>query len=183
MKDLYSAHLTEEDLYKYYWEVADAYLKIFKRMGLEAKIVEAGGGVFTESHTHEFQVLCEQGEDTIFYCDCGTDACDCKFAENKEIAKVKDGDKCPKCNDCKIKEARAIEVGNIFPLGTMYAEKMGVAFIREAEFGWPVTELGRPELSERWRKFMETKKDSIGQKALHHTKFICWQLIIKTKVL
>lgn len=128
MKDLYSAHLTKEDMYKYYWEVADAYLKIFKRMGLEAKIVEAGGGVFTKARTHEFQVLCEQGEDTIFYCDCGTDACDCKFAENKEIAKVKDGDKCPKCNDCKIKEARAIEVGNIFPLGTMYAEKMGVAF-------------------------------------------------------
>jgi len=43
MKDLYSAHLTEEDLDKYYWEVADAYFKIFKRFGLDAKIVEAAG--------------------------------------------------------------------------------------------------------------------------------------------
>jgi len=127
MKDLYSAHLTKEDMYKYYWEVADAYLKIFKRIGLEAKIVEAAGGVFTNEHTHEFQVLCNQGEDTIYYCDC-TDSCDCKFAENKEIATVKDGDKCPKCDDCKIKEGKAIEVGNIFPLGTMYAEKMGVVY-------------------------------------------------------
>jgi prolyl-tRNA synthetase len=105
--------------------VADAYLKIFKRFGLDAKVVEAAGGVFTDSHTHEFQVLCDQGEDTIFYCDCGN-SCDCKFAENKEIATVKENDKCPKCNDCKIKEGKSIEVGNIFKFGTVYSQKMGV---------------------------------------------------------
>jgi prolyl-tRNA synthetase len=121
MKDLYSAHLTEEDMYKYYWEVADAYLKIFKRIGLDAKIVEAAGGVFTKAHTHEFQVLCEQGEDTIYHCDT------CDFAQNKEIFEGKAGDGCPKCKKGKVLEAKAIEVGNIFPLGTMYAEKMGVA--------------------------------------------------------
>jgi prolyl-tRNA synthetase len=125
MKDLYSAHLTAEDLDKYYWEVADAYLRIFKRFGLDAKVVEAAGGVFTDSHTHEFQVLCDQGEDTILYCDCGK-SCDCKFAENKEIATVHNGDKCPKCKDCKIKESKAIEVGNIFKFGTVYSQKMGV---------------------------------------------------------
>lgn len=120
MKDLYSAHLTEEDMYRYYWEVADAYLKIFKRIGLEAKIVEAAGGVFTKARTHEFQVLCEQGEDTIYYCNA------CDFAQNKEIFKEKAGDECPKCHKGKIVEVKSIEVGNIFPLGTMYAEKMGV---------------------------------------------------------
>jgi len=125
MKDLYSVHLTAEDLDKYYWEVADAYLRIFKKLGLTARIVEAAGGVFTDSHTHEFQVLCDQGEDTIFYCDCGS-SCDCKFAENKEISTVKSGDKCPKCNDCKIKQSKGIEVGNIFKFGTVYSEKMGV---------------------------------------------------------
>lgn len=125
MKDLYSAHLTAEDLDKYYWQVTDAYLKIFKRLGFEAKVVEAAGGVFTESHTHEFQVLCDQGEDTIYYCDC-KDACDCKFAQNKEIATVKAGDKCLKCKDCVIKETKGIEVGNIFKFGTVYSEKMGV---------------------------------------------------------
>jgi prolyl-tRNA synthetase len=122
MKDLYSAHVSAEDLDKYYWEVADAYLKIFKRMSLNARIVEAAGGVFTDSHTHEFQVLCEQGEDTIYYCN------KCSFAENKEIATVKDGDKCPKC-DGVIKEAKSIEVGNIFNFGTTYSEKMNVHFI------------------------------------------------------
>jgi len=126
MKDLYSAHISEEDMYKYYWKVADAYLKVFKRIGLDAKIVEAAGGVFTKAHTHEFQVLCEQGEDTIYYCDCGK----CDFAQNKEIFEGKVGDKCPKCDKCegKIIEAKSIEVGNIFPLGTMYSEKMGFSF-------------------------------------------------------
>jgi prolyl-tRNA synthetase len=120
MKDLYSAHLTAEDLDKYYWEVADAYLKIFKRLGLEAKVVEAAGGVFTDSHTHEFQVLCDQGEDTIFYC------AKCDFAENKEIATLHKGETCPKCKKDKITEAKAIEVGNIFKFGTVYSQKMGV---------------------------------------------------------
>jgi prolyl-tRNA synthetase len=132
MKDLYSAHVTAEDLDKYYWEVADSYIKIFKRMNLDARIVEAAGGVFTDNHTHEFQVLCDQGEDTIYYCDCSK-SCDCKFAQNKEIATVKEGDKCPKCpstcsGSCMIKESKAIEVGNIFKFGTVYSEKMGVQF-------------------------------------------------------
>ena len=119
MKDLYSAHLSEEDMYDYYWQVADAYLRIFKKMGLDVKIVEASGGVFTKAHTHEFQVLCERGEDTIYYCDS------CDFAQNKEIFSGKVGDECQKCRKGKIVEAKSIEVGNIFPLGTMYAEKMG----------------------------------------------------------
>ncbi len=121
MKDLYSAHLNEEDMLKYYHEVIDAYIKIFKRLGLEVKVVEASGGVFTDKHSHEFQVLSEVGEDTIYYCDS------CDFAQNDEIAKVKEGDKCPNCKG-KIKTSKAIEVGNIFPLGTMYAEKMKAFF-------------------------------------------------------
>lgn len=121
MKDLYSAHTDEKDLDKYYWEVADAYIKIFGRLGLEVKIVEAAGGVFTKSHTHEFQVFCDQGEDTIYHCQ------NCDFAQNKEIATVKEGDKCPKCGE-KIIKSKGIEVGNIFRFGTVYSEKMGVYF-------------------------------------------------------
>jgi prolyl-tRNA synthetase len=128
MKDLYSVHLTEEDMLNYYHEVIDAYLKIFKRLGLEVKVVEASGGVFTDKHSHEFQVLSEVGEDTIYYCDS------CDFAQNEEIFKGKEGDKCPKCPSVrsgqagKIKVSKAIEVGNIFPLGTMYAQKMNAFY-------------------------------------------------------
>ena len=122
MKDLYSAHVSFEDMDKYYWEVVDAYLKIFKRIGLEVKVVEASGGVFTKAHSHEFQVLSAVGEDTIYYCDA------CDFAQNDEVSKVKQGDTCPKCKKGKVVTAKAIEVGNIFPLGTMYSEKMGFYF-------------------------------------------------------
>ncbi|KKQ96067.1 MAG: hypothetical protein A3C27_01445 [Candidatus Levybacteria bacterium RIFCSPHIGHO2_02_FULL_39_36] len=121
MKDLYSAHTSQEDLDKYYWEVKDAYLKIFQRFGLKAYVAEAAGGVFTESHTHEFQILSEGGEDTIFYCENGD------FAQNREIAKVTAGIKCPKCSGT-IKEGKSIEVGNIFRFGTVYSEKMKVQF-------------------------------------------------------
>lgn len=125
MKDLYSAHTSSEDLDKYYWEVKDAYLKIFERFGLKAYVAEAAGGVFTESHTHEFQVLSESGEDTIFYCE------NCDFAQNKEIVEINKGAKCPECSGI-IKEGRSIEVGNIFRFGTVYSEKMNVGFTEQS---------------------------------------------------
>ncbi len=128
MKDLYSAHTTEEDMYKYYNLVKDVYPKIFKRMGLDVLVVEASGGVFTDKNSHEFQVLSEVGEDTIYFCDCTGKSCDCKFAQNKEIYKGQEGDKCPECDDCTIASAKSIEVGNIFPLGTKYSENQKVFY-------------------------------------------------------
>lgn len=116
MKDLYSAHETEEDLMKYYEEVKEAYLRIFKRLGLEVIVTEAAGGVFTDKRTHEFQVLAEGGEDTIYY-DPKTHT-----GFNKEIFDGKEKG---------LIEGRSIEVGNIFPLGTFYAEKMGAYFTSE----------------------------------------------------
>ncbi len=121
MKDLYSAHTTEEDLNTYYWQVADAYKRIFERVHLKVKIVEASGGVFTDNYTHEFQMLTDVGEDTIYYCE------KCDFAQNKEIANVKTVDKCPKCGGT-ILESKSIEVGNIFRFGQVYSKKMQVMF-------------------------------------------------------
>ena len=121
MKDLYSAHVTESDMMSYYEKVKEAYTKIFKRLGFDFRVIEAAGGVFTERHTHEFQVLSDSGEDTVYFCD------KCGYGENKEIYKGKVGDKCIKCDGCFV-QRKSIEVGNIFPLGTMYAEKMGVYY-------------------------------------------------------
>lgn len=128
MKDLYSAHVSEENMYEYYNQVKEVYTKIFKRMGLDAITVEASGGVFTDKNSHEFQVISEVGEDTIFICE-SKENCECKFAQNKEIYKGNEGDSCSNCSDdCKIKVVKSIEVGNIFPLGTRYSEKMKVSF-------------------------------------------------------
>ena len=121
MKDLYSAHATEEDMWKGYEEVKQAYLAIFKRTGLPVRVTEAAGGVFTTSHTHEFQAFAESGEDTIYYCD------QCDYAENEEIHEGKEGEKCPKCGG-DIKVTKAIEVGNIFPFGQKYTTELGVTF-------------------------------------------------------
>lgn len=128
MKDLYSAHVSEEDMYKYYNLVKDVYPKIFKAMGLDVKVVEASGGVFTDKNSHEFQVLSKTGEDTIFFCDCKNKSCDCKFSQNKEIFKGQVGDKCPECDDCSVIQAKSIELGNIFPLGTKYSQSQKVFY-------------------------------------------------------
>lgn len=114
MKDLYSFHQSEAELKKFYDSVAAAYQKIFKRLALPVKMVEAAGGAFTKEITHEFQVLIAGGEDTVFYCG------KCDFARNKEVAKVDAGDRCPRCSG-KILESRAIEVGNIFKLGQRFS--------------------------------------------------------------
>ena len=116
MKDLYSFHADAEDLDSYYNKAAKAYKIIFERLGLKAKPVEASGGDFTEEYTHEFQVLTPAGEDEIFYCD------KCDFAQNKEITKAKEGEKCPSCSSGKIIKENGIEVGNIFKLGTKFSE-------------------------------------------------------------
>ena len=121
MKDLYSAHATEEDFWKYYEKVKDAYSKIFNRLGFKFRVTEAGGGVFTDNNTLEFQVLAEGGEDTIYYC------AKCDWGVNQEIFNDKKEVKCPKCKS-KIIKAKAIEVGNIFPFGTWYSERMRVYY-------------------------------------------------------
>jgi prolyl-tRNA synthetase len=122
MKDLYSAHVSESDMLSYYEKVKVAYQKIFKRLGFNFRVIETGGGVFTDRNTHEFQVLAEGGEDTIFYCDS------CSWGQNKEIFEGEEGQKCPSCKKGQIIKSKSIEVGNIFPLGTWYAERMRVYY-------------------------------------------------------
>src|SRR6185503_13954451 len=89
MKDMYSFHSDQSDFEKYYEIVKQAYLKIFKRIGLVAKVTEASGGSFTEKISYEFMVLTDAGEDNILYCDV------CEFCVNVEIAKQKESDMCP----------------------------------------------------------------------------------------
>lgn len=123
MKDLYSAHANEEDLMDYYEKVKSAYVEVFKRLKFDFRVTEASGGVFTDKHTHEFQVLSEAGEDVIYYCDS------CGWGANKEVFDGGKGDICPSCDKKTVKESKSIEVGNIFPLGTWYAERMKFFFM------------------------------------------------------
>lgn len=122
MKDLYSFHGSQGDFKKYYEIVKKSYIKILKRCGLSAIITEASGAGFTKDFTHEFQVLAENGEDTVIYCPKE------HFSQNKEIARLKVGDKCPICRG-SLKQGRSIEAGNIFPLGTIYSGALNAYFV------------------------------------------------------
>ena len=124
MKDLYSFHSSQKDFEKYYEIVKKSYFKIFKKFGLNSLLTQASGGEFTKDFTHEFQVLSPSGEDKIIYCPSF------HFSQNKEITKAKAGDKCPLCSKI-LKQGDAIEIGNIFPLGDKYSQKMNVSFTDE----------------------------------------------------
>ncbi|MEK7076788.1 MAG: aminoacyl--tRNA ligase-related protein [Patescibacteria group bacterium] len=131
MKDLYSFHDSEKDLFTYYEKVKKAYMNVFIRCGVKAVYTVAPGGPFTVSNTHEFQVLSDVGEDSIFVCTA------CEYAENTEISKLAQGGKCPKCKG-EMRKVRAIEVGNIFPLGTKYSEAFGLNFLDKSGKSKPV---------------------------------------------
>ncbi|MBI2604259.1 MAG: hypothetical protein HYW56_01830 [Candidatus Harrisonbacteria bacterium] len=134
MKDLYSFHADKADLDAYYATVIKAYEKIMKRIGLQYVIAEATGGAFTKEYTHEFQVLGSSGEDTVYYCE------KCRYAQNKEVASpdmISSAGKCPKCGG-KILSGSAIEVANVFRLGTRYSDAYGVKFLDKDGTSKPV---------------------------------------------
>lgn len=124
MKDLYSFHATQEDLEAFYQKALEAYLKVFTRCGVNAKVVEASGGSFTKKFSHEFQILSDAGEDVILACPS------CTYGQNKEVATLKEGDACPQCG-ATLGIYKGIEAGNIFDLGKKFAEAFKVAFTDE----------------------------------------------------
>lgn len=81
MKDAYSFHITHESLEKTYQDMYDAYTRVFTRMGLEFRPVEADTGSIGGNHSHEFQALAEAGEDTIAWSDGSSYAANIEMAE------------------------------------------------------------------------------------------------------
>lgn len=80
MKDGYSFHTDAEDLDAYYPRVYDAYVRIFRRCGVEAVPVEADTGLIGGTGSHEFIQVTPVGEDTIIRCP------GCGYAANAEKA-------------------------------------------------------------------------------------------------
>jgi len=121
MKDLYSFHATQEDLDKYYDKMIKVYFNIFKELGIGKKtyLTLASGGTFSK-YSHEFQMITEAGEDIIYIC------AKCKTAINKEIKAETPA--CPKCGANNFEEKKAVEVGNIFKLGTKYSAPFDLKF-------------------------------------------------------
>ncbi|MCI2875097.1 proline--tRNA ligase [Staphylococcus hominis] len=104
MKDAYSFHADEASLDQTYQDMYNAYSRIFKRVGINARPVVADSGAIGGHHTHEFMALSEIGEDTIVYSE------NSDYAANIEKAEVK---YYPNEKHTDIKSLEKIETPNI----------------------------------------------------------------------
>jgi prolyl-tRNA synthetase len=122
MKDLYSFCKTEEEQKAFFEKAKDAYVAIFRDLGLGdvVHVTYASGGVFSK-YSIEFQAVSDAGED-IIYVDNKTG-----IAMNKEIFS---DETCAEFGiDPKaVVEKKSIEVGNIFNLGTRFSDALGLSY-------------------------------------------------------
>ncbi len=125
MKDLYSFNKDQEGLDQFHEKAKEAYMKVFSRVGIGDSIfiTFASGGIFSK-YSHEFQALSDAGEDTIYLDRKKNLAVNNEVYTDEVIADL-GLDK----ND--LEEVKAIEVGNIFKLGTRFSEPLGLTYVDE----------------------------------------------------
>ncbi len=122
MKDLYSFCRTKEEQETYYETVKKTYVSIFNRLGIGEKtyVTFASGGSFTK-YSHEFQTICDAGEDDIYVHDGK------RIAINKEVM-------LPEVladlgiQESELRVVKASEVGNIFNLGTRFSDALELTY-------------------------------------------------------
>lgn len=132
MKDLYSFNKSEVEHRVFYEKISEAYNRIYDRLGIGDITYRtfASGGSFSK-YSHEFQTISEVGEDSIFISEAK------KVGINKEVMT-------PQIlaemglNSADLVEKKAVEVGNIFTLGTKYSEPLGLNFTDENGVNRPV---------------------------------------------
>lgn len=122
MKDLYSFNVDTKSHDLFYEKAKQAYIRIFDRCGLgnETYVTFASGGSFSK-YSHEFQTITEAGEDTIYVHEGK------RIAINKEVLSdevLKDLG----VEKADLVEKKAVEVGNIFSLGTKFSDALGLNF-------------------------------------------------------
>jgi prolyl-tRNA synthetase len=127
MKDLYSFSRDQKSHDDYYEKVKQAYINIYNRVGLGDKtyVTFSSGGTFSK-YSHEFQTITDAGEDSIF------------IDENKKIAVNKEVLNDEVLKDLGIKrsdliEKKAVEVGNIFNLGTKFSDALDLTYSDEKD--------------------------------------------------
>ena len=121
MKDMYSFHASAEDLAAYYDETIEAYKRVYARLGLgdDTYVTFASGGAFTK-FSHEFQTICDAGEDYIYiHREKG-------IAINEEV--IDDAVKELGISGDELEKVKTAEVGNIFNFGTQKTDEMGLYF-------------------------------------------------------
>lgn len=132
MKDMYSFSADERQHQKVYDTIREAYVQVFERLGLGEKTYPtfASGGMFSE-FSEEFQTLSEAGEDTIYVDEKK------HVAVNKEVY-TDEALKKLGLSKSDLVEKKAIEVGNIFHLGTRFSDALGLTYKDEGGTPRPV---------------------------------------------
>ncbi len=124
MKDAYSFHATFEDMQREFTVMEETYKRIFTRLGLNFRVVQADSGQIGGDGSKEFMILADSGEDDIVVCDA------CDYGANVEVAEnAKDGDVCS-CG-VPLRMTKGIEAGHIFQLGMKYSEALKATFLNE----------------------------------------------------
>jgi len=125
MKDLYSFNTTMEELDAFYEKAKEAYTRIFKKAGIGDKtyLTFASGGTYCK-YSHEFQTVSEVGEDTIYIDE------EKGIALNKEVY-IDEVIKELGLKKENLKEAKGIEVGNIFKQGTRFSIPLDIKYTDE----------------------------------------------------
>jgi len=121
MKDMYSFHTTKQDLELYYNKAIEAYKRAYNRFGIGADtyVTFASGGAFTK-FSHEFQTICDAGEDVIYL------HREKNIAINEEV--IEDAIKELAISREDLELIKTAEVGNIFNFGTQKTDEMGLYF-------------------------------------------------------
>ena len=136
MKDNYSFDLNEEAAKISYNKMFKAYIKTFLRMGLTPISLRAETGPIGGNLSHEFQVLANTGESTLYY-DKELESLDTKNLDPNKLqsyyAAVDDQHNDQNCPIPKedLKISKGIEVGHIFYFGTKYSEKLN-AYVQDS---------------------------------------------------
>jgi len=118
MKDLYSFSLNETQHNEFYEKAKQAYLNVFKKVGLGeiTHVTFASGGVFSK-FSHEFQTVCDVGEDLIYLDQKSGTAINKEVLNDEVLADLG-------IVEADLIEKKSIEVGNIFTLGTKFSEPL-----------------------------------------------------------
>lgn len=124
MKDMYSVHTSAGDLDDYYNKTIEAYKRCYDRLGIgsDTYVTFASGGAFTK-FSHEFQTICEAGEDYIYL------HREKNIAVNEEV--IEEAVKELGINRDELEKVKTAEVGNIFNFGTQKSEEMNLVFTGE----------------------------------------------------
>lgn len=132
MKDMYSYAKSAEELQQFYDKTIDAYMNVFKRVGLGdiTYVASASGGAFTK-YSHEFQTITDAGEDIIYVNREKRVAINEEVYNDEALAELG-------LHKEHLEKVKAAEVGNIFNFGTQKSEQLGLYFTDEDGLEKPV---------------------------------------------